>query len=169
MRLEVPGCPVVVDSMENSSNAAYGAYFDRLYILQGGKIVYQGGRGPEGYRISELRDWLDRYRASLDHPNHRSHEPSVYWKSCNPCESHNVDDLQGLQIRVVTQWRRGRAPGPLTCAEPDDYAETSCAEQHLVRCFGSLFPLPLHGAIIHRQPWRPEQLPPARRFMERYL
>lgn len=69
MRLEVPGCPVVVDSMENSSNAAYGAYFDRLYILQGGKIVYQGGRGPEGYRISELRDWLDRYRASLDQSN----------------------------------------------------------------------------------------------------
>uniref|UniRef100_H3DIS7 Iodothyronine deiodinase n=1 Tax=Tetraodon nigroviridis TaxID=99883 RepID=H3DIS7_TETNG len=62
MRLEVPGCLVVVDSMENSSNAAYGAYFDRLYILQEGKIVYQGGRGPEGYRITELRDWLEKYR-----------------------------------------------------------------------------------------------------------
>ncbi|KAM7375963.1 hypothetical protein PAMP_005717 [Pampus punctatissimus] len=66
MHLEVPGCLVVVDSMENSSNAAYGAYFDRLYILQEGKIVYQGGRGPEGYRISELRDWLDQYRERLD-------------------------------------------------------------------------------------------------------
>ncbi|KAG7224167.1 hypothetical protein INR49_019902 [Caranx melampygus] len=66
MHLEVPGCVVVVDSMENSSNAAYGAYFDRLYILQEGKIVYQGGRGPEGYRISELRDWLDQYRARLE-------------------------------------------------------------------------------------------------------
>lgn len=66
MRLEVPGCPLVVDSMENSSNAAYGAYFDRLYILQEGKIVYQGGRGPEGYRISELRDWLNQYRAQLE-------------------------------------------------------------------------------------------------------
>uniref|UniRef100_A0A668UQU7 Iodothyronine deiodinase n=1 Tax=Oreochromis aureus TaxID=47969 RepID=A0A668UQU7_OREAU len=66
MHLEVPGCLVVVDSMENSSNAAYGAYFDRLYILQEGKIVYQGGRGPEGYRISELRDWLNRYRDGLE-------------------------------------------------------------------------------------------------------
>ena len=65
MHLEVPGCAVVVDNMENASNAAYGAYFDRLYILHGGKIVYQGGRGPEGYRISELRDWLNRYRQTL--------------------------------------------------------------------------------------------------------
>uniref|UniRef100_A0A3Q2Y1K2 Iodothyronine deiodinase n=1 Tax=Hippocampus comes TaxID=109280 RepID=A0A3Q2Y1K2_HIPCM len=65
MRSEAPGCPVVVDGMENPCNAAYGAYFDRLYILQEGKIVYQGGRGPEGYRISELRDWLQRYREKL--------------------------------------------------------------------------------------------------------
>lgn len=71
MHLEVPGCLVVVDSMENSSNAAYGAYFDRLYILQEGKIVYQGGRGPEGYRISELRDWLNRYRDGLDRSNNQ--------------------------------------------------------------------------------------------------
>ncbi|CAL8296989.1 unnamed protein product [Arctogadus glacialis] len=65
MRLEVPGCAVVVDNMENATNAAYGAYFDRLYILHDGKIVYQGGRGPEGYRISELRDWLNHYRQTL--------------------------------------------------------------------------------------------------------
>lgn len=65
MRTEVPGCLVVVDSMENASNAAYGAYFDRLYILHEGRIVYQGGRGPEGYRISELKDWLDQYRNSV--------------------------------------------------------------------------------------------------------
>lgn len=66
MHLEVPGCLVVVDSMENSSNAAYGAYFDRLYILLEGKIVYQGRRGPEGYRISELKDWLNEYRKNLE-------------------------------------------------------------------------------------------------------
>lgn len=70
MRTEVPGCAVVVDSMENSSNAAYGAYFDRLYVVQEGKVVYQGGRGPERYRISELKDWLDRYRESLGKANH---------------------------------------------------------------------------------------------------
>lgn len=65
MRTEVPGCLVVVDTMDNESNAAYGAYFDRLYILHEGRIVYQGGRGPEGYRITELKEWLDQYRSSV--------------------------------------------------------------------------------------------------------
>ncbi|CAJ0932228.1 unnamed protein product [Ranitomeya imitator] len=57
----VPGCRVVVDTMSNASNAAYGAYFERLYIVLDGKVVYQGGRGPDGYKISELRTWLDQY------------------------------------------------------------------------------------------------------------
>lgn len=70
MHLEVPGCLVVVDTMENCSSAAYGAYFDRLYVLHEGKIVYQGARGPEGYRISELRDWLDAYRQRLEKSGH---------------------------------------------------------------------------------------------------
>lgn len=57
-----PGCLVVADDMSNSSSAAYGAYFERLYVLLNRKVVYQGGRGPEGYKISELRLWLDQYR-----------------------------------------------------------------------------------------------------------
>nr|AAI06401.1 Dio3 protein [Xenopus laevis] len=60
-----PGCRVVVDTMDNSSNAAYGAYFERLYIVLEGKVVYQGGRGPEGYKISELRMWLEQYQQGL--------------------------------------------------------------------------------------------------------
>lgn len=59
----LPGGNVVVDNMDNSSNAAYGAYFERLYIVRDERVVYQGGRGPEGYRISELRNWLERYRS----------------------------------------------------------------------------------------------------------
>jgi len=65
MLSEVPGCSVVVDTMDNPSNAAYGAYFERLYILREETVVYQGGRGPEGYRISELRNWLEQYRNDL--------------------------------------------------------------------------------------------------------
>ncbi|TRY96605.1 hypothetical protein DNTS_032551 [Danionella cerebrum] len=66
MNREAPGSAVVVDTMENVSNAAYGAYFERLYILLDDKVVYQGGRGPEGYRIAELRDWLERYRSERE-------------------------------------------------------------------------------------------------------
>ncbi|CAB1432558.1 unnamed protein product [Pleuronectes platessa] len=62
---EVPGSSVVVDNMDNSSNAAYGAYFERLYIVRDERVVYQGGRGPEGYQISGLRDWLQQYRSDL--------------------------------------------------------------------------------------------------------
>lgn len=65
MNLETPAV-VVVDTMENTSNAAYGAYFERLYILKDEKVVFQGGRGPEGYRISELKNWLEQYRNTLD-------------------------------------------------------------------------------------------------------
>lgn len=65
MYAEVPGSNVVVDTMENSSNAAYGAFFERLYILRDDRVVYQGGRGPEGYRISEVRNWLEQYRKDL--------------------------------------------------------------------------------------------------------
>ncbi|KAE8286997.1 Thyroxine 5-deiodinase [Larimichthys crocea] len=69
MLTEVPGTNVVVDNMDNSSNAAYGAYFERLYIVRDERVVYQGGRGPEGYRISELRNWLEQYRNDLVNSN----------------------------------------------------------------------------------------------------
>lgn len=62
MHSEVLGSNVVVDNMSNSSNAAYGAYFERLYILRDERVVYQGGRGPDSYRISELRNWLEQYK-----------------------------------------------------------------------------------------------------------
>uniref|UniRef100_A0A8D2J0Y9 Iodothyronine deiodinase n=3 Tax=Varanus komodoensis TaxID=61221 RepID=A0A8D2J0Y9_VARKO len=65
MQRGAPGCPLAVDTMDNASSAAYGAYFERLYIVQERKVVYQGGRGPEGYKISELRHWLDQYRSRL--------------------------------------------------------------------------------------------------------
>lgn len=64
--LDVQGTAVAVDTMDNSSNSAYGAYFERLYILKDQRVVYQGGRGPEGYRISELRDWLECYRSDVE-------------------------------------------------------------------------------------------------------
>lgn len=65
MLAEVPGSTVVVDGMDNASNAAYGAYFERLYVVMDARVVYQGGRGPEGYRLAELRSWLEEYRKEL--------------------------------------------------------------------------------------------------------
>uniref|UniRef100_A0A4X2K483 Iodothyronine deiodinase n=1 Tax=Vombatus ursinus TaxID=29139 RepID=A0A4X2K483_VOMUR len=63
-----PGCLLAVDTMDNASSAAYGAYSERLYIIQEARVMYQGGRGPEGYKISELRHWLDQYKDRLQSP-----------------------------------------------------------------------------------------------------
>ncbi|KAK7802111.1 hypothetical protein U0070_017445 [Myodes glareolus] len=60
-----PGCALVLDTMANSSSSAYGAYFERLYVIQSGTIMYQGGRGPDGYQVSELRTWLEHYDEQL--------------------------------------------------------------------------------------------------------
>lgn len=60
-----PSCSLVLDTMANSSSSAYGAYFERLYVIQNGTIMYQGGRGPDGYQVSELRTWLERYEEQL--------------------------------------------------------------------------------------------------------
>lgn len=60
-----PGCALVLDTMTNASSSAYGAYFERLYVVQSGIVVYQGGRGPDGYQVSELRAWLERYDRQL--------------------------------------------------------------------------------------------------------
>lgn len=56
---------LAVDTMDNASSAAYGAYFERLYVVQEQRVMYQGGRGPDGYKISELHRWLDQYRGRL--------------------------------------------------------------------------------------------------------
>lgn len=65
LQQSVPGCALVLDTMTNSSSAAYGAYFERLYVVQSGIILYQGGRGPDGYQVSELRAWLESYDQRL--------------------------------------------------------------------------------------------------------
>ena len=60
-----PLSTVVVDSMLNASNIAYGAGPERLYIIQEGKIAYEGGTGPTFYNLGEVRAWLENYRNSL--------------------------------------------------------------------------------------------------------
>lgn len=56
-----PNCPVVVDDMSNDINYKYGAMPERLYIVLNGKIVYLGERGPRGYHVEEVEEWLTKY------------------------------------------------------------------------------------------------------------
>jgi len=51
--------PLLVDTINDQTNHAYSGFPDRLYLLdREGKVVYKGGRGPYGYKPSELEQTL---------------------------------------------------------------------------------------------------------------
>jgi len=50
--------PVVIDELTDACRLGYDAWPERLYIIENGKIVYKGGRGPELYKIDEVGEWL---------------------------------------------------------------------------------------------------------------
>jgi hypothetical protein len=52
--------PLVVDSMTDDANLAFGALFERLYVIEeGGTIAVQGGRGPADYYVGVVASWLE--------------------------------------------------------------------------------------------------------------
>ena len=59
------GCtvPVLVDTMDNEATHAYGAFPERVVILQGGRIAYLGGNGPYKYDLTAVRRWLEEFKA----------------------------------------------------------------------------------------------------------
>jgi hypothetical protein len=47
--------PMVFDGLDNAVASAYGGWPDRLYLVDGeGRIVFQGGEGPFGFKPEEL-------------------------------------------------------------------------------------------------------------------
>lgn len=51
--------PLAVDPMDDAANQAYGAWPERLYVIDvNGKIAYKGGPGPFQYKPQEVRGWL---------------------------------------------------------------------------------------------------------------
>lgn len=54
--------PVMVDTMENEATKAYAAFPERLFIVQQGQVVYEGGTGPYNYDLTEVQRWLEEYR-----------------------------------------------------------------------------------------------------------
>ncbi len=52
--------PVVVDDVDDAVATAYAAWPDRLYVVGAdGRIAYQGGYGPFGFKPGEVRQWLE--------------------------------------------------------------------------------------------------------------
>jgi hypothetical protein len=47
--------PLVVDGVDNAVASAYGGWPDRLYLIRAdGRVAFQGGEGPFGFKPDEL-------------------------------------------------------------------------------------------------------------------
>jgi len=53
--------PLVVDLIDNNVNNKFFAWPERIYVIHHKRIVYQGGKGPDGYHPEQLEDWLEAY------------------------------------------------------------------------------------------------------------
>ena len=79
--------PTVIDGTDNRVASTYGGWPDRLYLVDtDGRIAYQGGEGPFGFKPDELAAAIERlpvHRSTLplplDRPEHerlrRADEP----------------------------------------------------------------------------------------------
>eukprot|EP00061_Rhincodon_typus_P018649 g47902.t1 len=89
MDRENPGCLVVADTMDNSSNTAYGAYFERLYVVRNQKVWEEhpeeihGDTGRIGLadtylvpNIGLLENFSRNIVIRFQMPHH------VYWEHC---------------------------------------------------------------------------------------
>ena len=53
--------PMVVDRIDNAVASAYGGWPDRLYLITpDGRIAYQGGEGPFGFKPELLGGAIER-------------------------------------------------------------------------------------------------------------
>jgi Iodothyronine deiodinase len=51
--------PTVVDGIDDAVCRTYGGWPDRLYVIApDGRIAYQGGVGPFGFKPAEVREFL---------------------------------------------------------------------------------------------------------------
>jgi type I thyroxine 5'-deiodinase len=51
--------PMFVDPIENTANAMYAGWPERLYVVdEKGTIVYKGEPGPFGYHPEDVATWL---------------------------------------------------------------------------------------------------------------
>jgi hypothetical protein len=64
VRLEIR-MPVLIDGIDNETARQYGGWPDRLYLIgRDGRIAFQGGEGPAGFKPEELEDAIRSELAS---------------------------------------------------------------------------------------------------------
>lgn len=55
-----PSVHVLLDNLNNQGQKMFGCKYERLYVLQDGVVLYQGGNGPFGYDIQDLDKFLNK-------------------------------------------------------------------------------------------------------------
>jgi hypothetical protein len=51
------GIPVLIDGIDNAVASAYGGWPDRLYLIgRDGRVAFQGGEGPFGFKPPDLEN-----------------------------------------------------------------------------------------------------------------
>jgi hypothetical protein len=59
--------PMAVDGLDNAVASAYGGWPDRLYLIgRDGRIAFQGGEGPFGFKPEELERAIERELAAVE-------------------------------------------------------------------------------------------------------
>jgi len=53
-------CPILVDTLDDYASLVYGASPERLYVLQEGKVTFEGGLGPFFYDVKQVDDFLSK-------------------------------------------------------------------------------------------------------------
>ena len=60
-RLALEPMPALVDGVDDAIGKAYAAHPDRLYLVgRDGRIAYQSGPGPFGFKPDELEDAIKK-------------------------------------------------------------------------------------------------------------
>lgn len=57
-----PSAPILVDGLEDGASTTYAAFPLRLYVVLNGQITYEGGVDFTGYKLSEVRNWLNAWK-----------------------------------------------------------------------------------------------------------
>lgn len=68
--------PMVVDTIDDRVGHAYSGMPDRLYVIDSrGKVAYQGGRGPFGFKPAEMEQSLVALLLEENHSTGSSPRP----------------------------------------------------------------------------------------------
>ena len=53
--------PILVDGMDDMARYVFASLPERMVILSGNKMIWQGGRGPVFYSVKAMEEWCAKF------------------------------------------------------------------------------------------------------------